>query len=134
MKPLERSSVKRVARSLYAVTLLRSGGSFFSSVWKSSVSVSGRRSRCQRREAIWLKRDSWMGVAGLKVERSSAMQVSKARSSSLGRWERARGVAQERVSARGSLRAFWEERRLPCAVRGPVDFWALARLAARRLG
>jgi hypothetical protein len=27
------------------------------------------------------------------------------------------------------LRAFWEERALPSEVRGPVDFWALARLA-----
>ncbi len=28
--------------------------------------------------------------------------------------------------------AFFDTRSLPSAVRGPVDFWALARLAARR--
>ena len=28
------------------------------------------------------------------------------------------------------LRAFWEERRLPAGVLGPVDFWAFWRMAA----
>jgi hypothetical protein len=32
------------------------------------------------------------------------------------------------------VEAFWEERALPSGVLGPVDFWALARLAARRWG
>jgi hypothetical protein len=32
------------------------------------------------------------------------------------------------------FRAFWAERALPSGVRGPVERWALARLAARRRG
>lgn len=34
------------------------------------------------------------------------------------------------VPAKECLRAFWEARALPAGVRGPVECWALARLAA----
>src|SRR5204863_9337284 len=74
---------------------------------------------------IWWRRCHWVGVLGERSFSSSYWKVSKVAGHSLGR----RGDWEQRPC----WREFWEEIFFPEGERGPVDFWAFLRLAARRL-
>src|SRR6185312_8409127 len=87
-----------------------------------SDSISPQRRRRQRALRISAVRASSIGPDGrssARMDSSRAVQMDCS-------W----GRTKSRVEKRPDLVAFWAVDALPCSVRGPVECWALAWLAA----